>query len=122
MSKQCCSGGLLQCSFGIAPTPLNVLPINAVFTSTPSANIMDNKPFLNIIPFGTCSSPGNPGVIAALGAPVPCTPSIVAPWFLGAIDVLIGSAPSLNDKSKCVCMFGGIISVSFPGQIFAEVD
>jgi hypothetical protein len=122
MSNECCSGCLLKCSLGVAPSALNVLPINSVFTTTPAANIMDNKPFLNILPFGMCTSPANPAVIASFGAPAPCTPMIVSPWFLGAIDVIIGSAPAFNDQSKNICMFGGMISVSFAGQIFAAID
>ena len=42
-----------------------VLPINRVLGATPLANIMDNKPMLNILPFGMCSSPANPMVAAA---------------------------------------------------------
>jgi len=121
MSKQCSAGGLLQCSFGACPTALNVLPTNLVFATTPAANILDNKPIVNIPTFGMCTSPANPLVIAAMGAPAPCLPVIVAPWFIGVPNVLIGNMPALNDQSKSMCMYGGMISVNFPGQFFVDV-
>lgn len=120
MPKQCASGGLLKCSFGIAPAPFNILPINMIFTGTPAANIMDNKPFVNIPTFGMCTSPANPMVIAAMGAPAPCVPSIVAPWFVGVPNVLLGNLPALNDQSKCMCMYGGVIAPNFAGQVSTE--
>lgn len=52
MAQQVCMGANLQCSFGAAPGSLMVLPTNKVLTSTPDANIMDNKPMVNILPFG----------------------------------------------------------------------
>jgi hypothetical protein len=120
MANQCSSGGLLKCSFGIAPVPLNVLPINLVFAGSPAANIMDNKPFVNIPPFDMCSSPANPLVIANFGAPAPCIPNIVAPWFIGASTAFIGNMPILNDKSKCMCLYGGVIGINFAGQVFSS--
>ncbi len=45
---QVCAGATLQCSFGAAPTVLNVLPQNRTLTSgMPAANIMDHIPLLN---------------------------------------------------------------------------
>ncbi|WP_049311388.1 DUF4280 domain-containing protein, partial [Pseudomonas aeruginosa] len=50
---QVCAGATLQCSFGAAPTVLNVLPQNRTLTSgMPAANIMDHIPLLNIPTFG----------------------------------------------------------------------
>lgn len=121
MPKQCVAGGLLKCSFGIAPAPFNVLPINLVFAGTPAANIMDSKPFLNVPTFGMCTSPANPMVAAAFGAPMPCVPALAAPWFVGAVTVLIGNMPALNDQAKCMCMYGGMIAPSFAGQVFVDV-
>lgn len=58
---QVCAGATLQCSFGAAPTVLNVLPQNRTLTSgMPAANIMDHIPLLNIPTFGLCQSPANP--------------------------------------------------------------
>jgi hypothetical protein len=115
-------GALLQCSFGTAPSPLSVLPANQVVGATPAANIMDNKPVVNIAPFGQCSSMSNPMVAAAtaaaLGAltPVPCIPVTTAPWVVGAPTVLLANMPTLNDSSKLMCTWGGVIQVTNPGQ------
>jgi hypothetical protein len=66
MPQQLCNGALLQCSMGMAPSGLTVLPVNRVNTGNqPDANIMDNVPLENILPFGMCMSPANPAVAAA---------------------------------------------------------
>lgn len=115
-------GAMLQCSFGVAPSALSVLPINRVLTQVPAASIMDNKPFMNIMPFGVCNSMSNPVVAAAtaaaLGAltPMPCVPVTPAPWVPGAPTVLIGNMPALSSDSKCMCAWGGVISVIAPGN------
>src|ERR1051325_9915794 len=116
-------GAMLQCSFGAAPSTLSVLPANAVLTATPDANIMDNKPMVNIMPFGMCSSLANPTVAAATAAalgvltPMPCVPVTPAPWVVGAPTVLLGNMPALNASSKLMCAWGGVIQITFPGQI-----
>lgn len=113
---------MLQCSFGLAPGTLMVLPINRVMTGTPAANIMDNKPMVNIMPFGMCQSPANPMVAAATAAamgvltPMPCIPLTAAPWVPGVPQVLIGNMPALNNSSKLMCNWGGVISINVPGQ------
>jgi len=87
---QVCMGAMMQCSFGVAPSSLAVLPVNRTLTGTPAANIMDNKPIVNIPPFGMCTSVANPMVIAAtaaaLGCPHPCPASRSPwrPWIVGA--------------------------------------
>lgn len=60
MGIQVCTGAMMMCSFGVAPSSLVVLPQNRTLTGTPAANIMDNKPIVNIPPFGMCMSPANP--------------------------------------------------------------
>ena len=62
MGIQVCMGAMMQCSFGVAPSSLVVLPANRTMTGTPAANIMDNIPMLNIMPFGMCTSMSNPAV------------------------------------------------------------
>ena len=112
----------MQCSFGAAPSTLVVLPINRVLTQTPDANIMDNKPIVNVPPFGMCSSLANPMVVAAtaaaLGAltPMPCVPVLPAPWIVGAPTVLIANMPALDNQSKLMCAWGGVIQFVSPGQ------
>ena len=121
MPQQVCMGATLQCSFGAAPSTLVVLPKNRVLTQTPDANIMDNIPFLNILPFSPCSSPSNPAVIAALGSPVPCVPVIPAPWMPGAPTVLIGNIPALDNTCKLMCAWAGVIQITNPGQTTVEI-
>lgn len=122
MAMQVCMGAMLQCSFGVAPSSLVVLPQNRTMTMTPDANIMDNKPMVNIMPFGMCSSPSNPTVAAATAAalgvltPMPCVPATVAPWVPGVPTVLIANMPALDSNSKLMCMWGGVIQIVSPGQ------
>ncbi len=122
MALEVCMGATLQCSFGAAPSTLAVLPANKVLTGTPAANIMDNKPIVNVPPFGMCSSIANPQVAAATSAalgvltPMPCVPVIPAPWAPGSPTVLIASMPALNNSSKLMCAWAGVIQVVSPGQ------
>ena len=128
MPKHVCMGAMLQCTFGVAPSTLVVLPVNRVMTSfVPAANIMDHKPMVNIMPFGMCTSPANPTVAAATAAalgvltPMPCIPNTVAPWAPGAATVLLANMPALDDVSKLTCLWGGMISVSMPGQLTEDI-
>ena len=122
MPKQVVNGAMMQCSFGAAPSSLIVLPANRVMVNyMPAANIMDYIPMVNIMPFGMCTAPSNPAVIAALGVPVPCMPVIPAPWTPGSPAVLIGYMPALNDTSQCMCAWGGAISITFPGQMTTDI-
>jgi hypothetical protein len=127
MGQQVCMGAMLKCSFGVAPGTLMVLPLNRTLTTTPAANIMDGKPMVNILPFGMCQSMANPMVAAAtaaaLGAltPMPCIPVTVAPWVPGAPTVLLGNMPALNNSSKLMCMWGGMIAINAPGQFTVSI-
>lgn len=122
MAFQVCMGAMMQCSFGAAPSTLAVLPVNKTLTQTPDANIMDNKPLVNIMPFGMCSSLANPTVAAATAAalgvltPMPCVPVIPAPWAPGSPTVLIANMPALNNTSKLMCAYAGVIQIANPGQ------
>ena len=117
-----CTGAILQCSFGVAPSPLNVLPVNGVVGTAPIGNVMDNVPFVNVSPFGMCSSLANPEVAAATAAalgvltPMPCVPVTTAPWVPGVPTVLVGNMPALDMNSKLMCNWGGVIQILSPGQ------
>ncbi|MGB8955750.1 MAG: DUF4280 domain-containing protein [Tumebacillaceae bacterium] len=117
-----CGGAQTQCSFGTAPSSLMVLPNNKTLTTMPLANIMDNKPMVNILPFAMCQSMANPTVAAAtaaaLGAltPMPCIPVTSAPWAPGSPTVQIANFPALNNSSKLLCNWGGVIQITNPGQ------
>jgi len=114
---------VLACTFGAAPSTFQTLPTNKVMVNMPAANIIDNIPLLNVLPFGVCTSIANPLVIAATAAamgvltPMPCIPMTVAPWIVGKPTILIGSMPALSDDSKLMCMWGGCISINFAGQV-----
>jgi hypothetical protein len=112
---------MMKCSFGVAPSTLVVLPKNKVLAEgPPAANIMDHIPMTNIMPFGMCNSPANPTVAAATAAalgvltPMPCVPATAAPWVPGAPTVLIANMPALDNVSKCLCNWGGVIEFANP--------
>ena len=128
MGMQVCMGAMLKCSMGLAPSSLVVLPVNRVMTSyVPAANIMDNKPMVNIMPFGMCQSPANPTVAAATAAalgvltPMPCIPNTPAPWAPGAPTVMIANMPALDDTSKLMCLWAGVIEVTYAGQATHQI-
>ena len=120
------SGAMCMCSFGVAPSTLNVLPANMVLVSQPVATIMDCAPMVNIMPFGMCTTPSNPTVAAATAAalgvptPMPCVP-VTTPWIPGMPTVLIGVFPALTSDSKCMCCWGGVIQITVPGQFSVQL-
>ena len=128
MPQHVCSGAMLQCSFGLAPSALTVLPVNQTMTGNmPAANIMDHVPMVNIMPFGACTSIANPTVASATAAalgvltPMPCVPATPAPWVPGAPTVLLGNFPTLNNTSTLMCTWAGVISVVNPGQVTEQI-
>jgi hypothetical protein len=128
MAMQVCSGAVLQCSFGVAPSSLVVLPQNRVLTAVPDANIMDFIPLTNIMPFGMCMSIANPAVASATAAalgvltPMPCIPVTTAPWTPGSPNVMIGGAPALDSQCMLMCMWLGQISIVSPGEMTVQVS
>lgn len=115
-------GANTMCTGGVAPATLTVIGKRPM-CPTPAANVMDNKPMVNILPFGMCTLPANPMVAAATAAalgvptPAPCIPATVAPWMPGNPKVLVDNFPTLTSDSKCQCSYGGMISIVFPGQV-----
>ncbi len=128
MAQHVCNNALLKCSFGAAPSAMGVLPLHRTMTSNqPAANIMDHIPIVNIRPFGVCSSLANPTVAAATAAalgvltPMPCVPVTPAPWVPGSPTVMLNAMPALNNTSKLMCMWAGVIEVTFPGQVTENI-
>ncbi len=122
MGIQVAMGAMMMCTFGLAPSSLIVLPTSLVMAGgVPAATIMDNKPIVNIPPFGMCNSLANPTVAAATAAalgvltPMPCVPVTAAPWAPGSPTVMIGNMPALNNMCKLMCNWGGVISITAPG-------
>lgn len=119
------SGASTLCSFGTAPGVLNVVPVAPPSTnasSAPVAVVTDIVPFLNIGSFAMCTSLANPAVASATSAalgvltPMPCTPVVPGPWRPGSPTVLVRGTPAVTASSTCQCAYGGLISISVPGQ------
>jgi len=128
MPLQVVNGAMLQCSFGMVPSSLVVLPAHKDMTGgVPAANIMDHVPMLNIMPFGMCQSIANPTVAAATAAalgvltPMPCIPATSAPWAPGSPTVMVDGQPALNSTSMCMCNWAGVIQITNPGQTTTEI-
>ena len=122
------NGALLICTEGAAPSALVVLPVHRQQIEDQfAANIMDHIPLVNIMPFGVCASLANPTTAAATSAamgvltPTPCLPVVPAPWAPGSPTALIANQPALNNPSKCMCSYAGVISIVAPGQMTTEI-
>jgi hypothetical protein len=112
MAVQVCTGAELACSFGAAPSVFSASGENVTATA-PAGVVTDIGPE-SIPPFGMCSAPDNPAVIAAEG-PAPCQP-LLTPWTPGAAGVTINGVTALDNESRCECAWAGFIMVSDPGQ------
>jgi hypothetical protein len=128
MSQHVCNGATLQCTFGLAPASLVVLPTDRVMTShQPAATIMDHQPMVNIAPFGACTSLANPQVAAATSAalgvltPMPCIPMTMTPWTPGVPTVTLAHKPSLDAACTLACLWGGVITIAVPGQFTHDI-
>jgi hypothetical protein len=111
---------LLECSMGAAPTPFiaDELPAAVKEAGLTTGTIIQIVPGKNITPFGTCKSLANPTVASATAAaqgvltPMPCTPTIPAPWAPPSACVKHLGIPLATAASLCVCAFGGMVKVS----------
>lgn len=123
MAMNTCLGAKMQCTFGMAPSTLIPTPKTVITNSVPAANIMDHKPIMNIPPFGMCTSVANPTVAAATAAalgvltPMPCIPNTPAPWVPGSPTVMLCNAPALDNMSKLMCVWAGVIQFIDAGQV-----
>jgi hypothetical protein len=103
---------------GDTQSELSVTGKSGFFGGEDMANMMDFKPMANIQPFGQCQSPANPTVQAATAAnfgklqPMPCIPSIVAPWMNGKTNVNAKGFPVLIKDSMLMCMWAGSIEIT----------
>ncbi|MFV3074853.1 DUF4280 domain-containing protein [Niveispirillum fermenti] len=123
MPLQVISGAIMACTHGTAPARLTVQPGAGGLTGgAPPACITDHRPRVNIPPFGLCISLANPAVAAATAAaqgvltPQRCVPATSTPWTPGSPTVGIGHIPALNSRSRCHCLWLGVISITYPGQ------
>lgn len=127
MGKPVILTGLCKCSFGAAPSPLIPLPSPVTIYFLPSSSVMDFIPCFNILPFGMCKNIKNPVVLAATIAnkgilrPMPCVPIVPSPWTPVNPMVKILGKPMLVNSAKNTCIWGGSISISFPGVSIVSV-
>jgi len=128
MAKQVVMGAMMQCTFGMAPSSLIVISQQQELSGgVLAATIMDHAPIANIPPFGMCTTPTNPVVASATAAalgvltPMPCIPATATPWAPGSPTHLINNFPALNNTSKCMCTWGGVISITMPGQLQEDI-
>lgn len=118
MASNVVNGAKCKCMFGSAPSTLVVLPKGKKITgcNQQMATMMDNIPMANIMPFGTCSAPTNPAVVAAMGTPQPCVPVTPAPWMAASTKVMANKIPVITKTSKLQCAYAGTISITSTGQ------
>ena len=115
-------GAAMQCTFG-ATIQFVVLPVNRVMANyMPVATAMENAPMVNLVPAGVCTSLANPTVASATTAamgvltPMPCVPVIPGPWAPGSLRVKCNHKPMLNSPCMLNCAYGGVITITSPGQ------
>ncbi len=122
------NGALCQCSFGAAPSALVVVRPTITAGNQPAANINDNKPNTNVMPFAMCQSLSNPAVASATTAasgvltPQTCTPVTTAPWTPGCVKVQLDGAPALHDGCTLMCSFAGVIKINSAGQTVVQAS
>jgi hypothetical protein len=127
MAMHVCTGAMMTCSFGVAPSTFVATPKMVTTGNLDAGNIMDHVPITNIPPFGMCQSLANPQVAAATAAalgtltPMPCIPNTTAPWAPGSPTVLVANQPALNDTSQLMCTWAGVITISNPGQTSEQI-
>ncbi|MEO7369655.1 MAG: DUF4280 domain-containing protein [Ilumatobacteraceae bacterium] len=125
MGVQVVATAQLMCSFGVAPSVLTVIPKGRPVQAggQMAATIQDFAPNVNVAPFGMCMTPSNPQVAAATSAalgvltPQPCIPMTTSPWSPGSPTVMIDGAPALTNTCMCNCAWGGVITITNPGQM-----
>lgn len=118
------NGAQIACSFGTTPGSLTVTPMGAPITAGGQevGRTTSMIPMANIPMFGMCTTPSNPQVAAATSAamgvltPQPCIPVTTAPWTPGAATVTAGGVAVLTAPCMCQCAWGGVITISSPGQ------
>lgn len=118
---------MCSCSFGLTPAVLSVTSQQTVsMCKMPVATIMDGAPMVNVPTFGMCSNPANPTVAAATAAalgvltPMPCIPATVS-WVPGCPTVMVCKRPLLNNSSKLMCSYGGVIQVNISPALTVKV-
>lgn len=129
MAQMVVSGASAVCSFGTVPGTVNATSQAVCLAEgKPAATIQDALPS-NITPFGMCTSLANPQVAAATAAamgvltPQPCVLVPAGTWTPMKPGVLAGGQPCLTSDSRLMCTNGGgVISITYPGQVKAVIS
>jgi len=119
MGSLVCTGATLQCSLGTLPSTFTAS--GATVTAGGAGGVVTDCEVSNVAPFGLCTSPANPAVAAAEGAPQPCLP-VLAPWTPGSGHVTLSAVPALDDASQCQCAWGGVVTVTDAGQAATTLE
>jgi hypothetical protein len=114
-------GAILTCSMGTEPSQLGILPdIENLMAGRPTfAKYTDTKPYINLKPFGRCTSLANPAVGGSISAHLtgqgsaPCTPNPITPWL---------PAPTTTMGCSVLCAFGGMIKCIAPAAAMVEAQ
>jgi hypothetical protein len=61
---------------------------------------------------GASATAANHGALS----PVPCIPVATGPWQPGSPNDLVNGVPGLTMTSRCMCAYGGMITIVTPGQ------
>jgi hypothetical protein len=112
MATAVVQGATLQCTCGSKPSPLVVTSQTTVeIDKKRAATVADQKPGVNVAPFGAC---------ALLHGP--CVPAFAAPWAPGSTSVVeIGHRRALLSTDKLMCATApGVVTVLDPGQSDTE--
>ena len=109
---------LAQCSMGTGPGAVMVLRPRTVKLTGENAGDDSEK---GISACGNCTSINNPAVVAADGAPVPCTPMPATfKWDGLSTVVKMNGSPALLSGSTLKCYFGGKMSIVDAGQHYVH--
>ena len=111
-------GGLIECTFGVAPGSYLSIRATTLITNKPSSNISDSMIGSNVVPFPGCTSPTNPFFKPPfIVPPLPCVPKL-SPFVPTSPTILLEKMPITTKDSIAMCMFapGGVVSFTNPGQ------
>jgi hypothetical protein len=120
MPKLVGTGATLRCSQGTAPATFAATGTRVLARGP--AGVVTDTTATNVPAFGMCVSPNNPQVASATQAaggtlvPQPCQPVLTSPWSPGSARVTIGGTGALGDAARCTCSWGGVLTVTDPGQ------
>lgn len=108
-----------KCTFGVL-CPVTILPTTNVFISGARCVRMPDATTINLPSFGMCYSLTNPSVIKTPVGIVPCmcVPNILGSnWFTKKFNVKVCGQSVCSNGDKCFCLYGGLITIEFPGQL-----